>query len=197
MCCPVIYPCGRWWTVHQRRSLLRAGWSVFMMRTVWNRLSGVNKHFVLFYCWGMNCQKSHVALLKVPSPLDRWVTRPSNALYVCGVVAPSHFSPRSLHFCYSSLYPLGVCVWGAGRFVFIVIKPLTPIICSSIHPCYCFLIERLYIYYSFDWLPLITSQVQEINHFGNSMICILSWEVRLGNAALVIFFCCCSCESLH
>lgn len=137
MCCPVIYPCGRWWTVHQRRSLLRAGWSVFMMRTVWNRLSGVNKHFVLFYCWGMNCQKSHVALLKVPSPLDRWVTRPSNALYVCGVVAPSHFSPRSLHFCYSSLYPLGVCVWGAGRFVFIVIKPLTPIICSSIHPCAC------------------------------------------------------------
>lgn len=93
--------------------------------------------------------------------------RPIHLLKAYNVTAPLFSSPSVLS---SSL-------WGCVSMQLLLLSclpfPHHPLIHSSLRLCHCLLIERFYIYYSFDWLALICSQVAEINHSRNPVICIV------------------------
>lgn len=129
----------------------------------------------------MNCQNSQLELQNVLSHLDRWVTHPSTVCTECHCTSPLS------HPLLSSVSPLSI-PWGCVSLYLLLLSCLLfshhPFIHSSLWLCHCLLIECLYIYYSFDWLPLIASQVAEINHSRNPAICILFgefWWQRLEN----------------
>lgn len=181
-CCPVVWvDCTAFF---KQGIFLRARWSVFMIKTAWNRLLGVNKCTFLPLRYELSKQSPRV----IESPFSPGqVDDPS--IYCIATVA--YIAPSLFSFLLSLLLSVPFLSLGECLFVFIVIKLLMfshhPFIHPSLRLCHCLLIERLYIYYSFDWLPLIASQVEGINHCRNPIICIPFgefWWCRFGSVAL-------------
>lgn len=125
---------------------------------VWNGLSAVNKRSFSDATWVMSCQNRHPELQKsLSNPDTPW----------CHSTSPlSSVTP----FCPFA----AACLCNHIKLLSVLPPSIQPVIPSN--GAAAFLIKCLYIYYSFDWLELIASQVAEINHYRNPIICVQFWD---------------------
>lgn len=128
-CCPVVWvDCTAFF---KQGIFLRARWSVFMIKTAWNRLLGVNKCTFLPLRYELSKQSPRV----IESPFSPGqVDDPSiYCISTVAYIAPSLFSSYFLYFC-QFLF----CPWGSASLYLLLLSCLcSPIIHSSIHPWDC------------------------------------------------------------